>query len=208
MNEKTIAILKEIAEWVFCFIIAYILYVLINYFIGTISGVKQSSMYPTAIEGEKLLIQRPTIFKKDLQRGDIIVFEAPINQYVKSSNNTAVFNEYTGFKWFTYNILGIDKMTYVKRVIGLPGDRIDIDKEGRVKVNGEDIEENYVNAFGNTPGVVYTSLVVADNSIFVMGDNRPASKDSREFGCIPIEKVTGYVICRVWPFNRLGGLDK
>lgn len=207
MSEKTVAVIKEVCEWIICFVIAYVLYITINYLFGAISGVRQSSMYPTAVEGEKLLIQRPTIFKKELKTGDIITFESPINTFGKNSDNIAEFNEYTGFKSFTYHVLGFSKMTYIKRVIGLPGDKIEILEDGRVKINDVELKEEYVKKYANTPGTIYTSLVVPENTVYVMGDNRPDSKDSREFGCVPIDKITGYVICRVWPFNRLGNLE-
>ena len=199
-------VIKEIAEWIICFIIAYILYLLLNYFIGTISGVKQVSMLPTAKEGERLLIQRPTIFKKDLNYGDIITFEAPLEDNISSDDVVANYEEYTGIDSFMYKFIGIGKVSYIKRVIGLPGDHIVISDDGYVYRNGEKLEESYLkDGYTNQVGG-YIDVVVEEDSIFVMGDNRLESKDSRYFGCIPISKVNGYVLCRVWPLNRLGKL--
>lgn len=205
-DSKLKKVLKEIAEWIICFIIAYILYLLLNYFIGTISGVKQVSMLPTAKEGERLLIQRPTIFKKDLNYGDIITFEAPLEDNISSDDVVANYEEYTGIDSFMYNFIGIGKVSYIKRVIGLPGDHIVISDDGYVYRNGEKLEESYLkDRYTNQVGG-YIDVVVEEDSIFVMGDNRLESKDSRYFGCIPISKVNGYVLCRVWPLNRLGKL--
>ena len=71
-------VVREILDWVVCIVIAYILYVIINYFFGTISGVKQSSMYPTAKQGDKLVISRRVIKPKKLKRAQIITLEAPL----------------------------------------------------------------------------------------------------------------------------------
>ena len=201
-------IFNEIIEWVICFVIAYILYLIINYFFGTISCVRQTSMYPTAIEGERVVIQRSKIFKKDLKYGDIIIFEAPIDRsiLVSTEDVTAKFIEKTGIETFTYYFMGIDKNEYIKRVIGLPGDHIVVKEDGFVYRNDEKLEESYVKD-GYTPiNGPYFDVVVPNNTIYVMGDNRGYSKDSRYFGCVPIEKVTGYVGIRVWPLNRLGNL--
>lgn len=201
-------ILKEIAEWVVCFIVAYIIYLVLNYFIGTISGVKQVSMLPTTKEGERLLIQRPTIFKKDLNYGDIITFEAPIEDNVDTDiqNVLAQYEERDGIDLFLYDFIGMGKMNYIKRVIGLPGDHIVIGEDGYVYRNDERLEEDYLKDGATNQAGNYVDVIVPENSVFVMGDNRYQSKDSRYFGCVPMEKVNGYVICRIWPFTKLGKL--
>lgn len=203
---------KETLEWVVCIVVAYIIYLIINFFFGTISGVKQVSMFPTAKEGDKLLIQRTTIFKHKIQRGDIITFEAPIDKgYYEELDPTDVVAEYHNyniFQNFLYKFVGIGKVSYIKRVIGVEGDHIVIDDEGNVYLNDEKLDEVYLHE-NNTPKIgVYSDIVVPDGYIYVMGDNRKESKDSRFFGCVPIEHVDGYVLCRIWPFSRFGSLDK
>ena len=211
-TSKLAKVLKEIAEWIICFIVAYIIYLLLNYFIGTISGVKQVSMLPTAVEGERLLIQRPTIFKKDLKYGDIITFEAPLEDTVYESedelkeNVVAQYEQHKGIDSFIYNFIGLGKMSYIKRVIGLPGDHIVVSDDGYVYRNGEKLEEPYLKDGATNQVGGFLDVTVPDGAIFAMGDNRYASKDSRYFGCIPLDKVNGYVICRIWPLNRLGKL--
>ena len=203
-SSKTIS--REIIEWVSCFVIAYVLYLIINYFFGTISGVKQVSMLPTTEENDRLLISRLATFKRDLKYGDIITFEAPFeNNLEKKSSNIAPYEEKTGIASFIYNFMGIGKSSYIKRVIGLPGDHIVIKDDGAVYRNDEKLDEPYLNAqFTNKD--TYNDIVVPAGTIFVMGDNRLSSKDSRYFGCVPIEKVNGYVITRVWPLNKIGKL--
>lgn len=203
---------KEALEWVVCIIIAYIIYLLINFFLGTISGVKQVSMFPTAREGDKLLIQRTTLFKHELKRGDIITFEAPIDKgYYEELDPTDVvaeYHDYHFFQNFLYKFVGIGKVSYIKRVIGVAGDHIMITDEGDVYINDEKIDEPYLHENNTPKSGVYTDVVVPEGYIYVMGDNRKESKDSRFFGCIPMEHVDGYVITRIWPFSRLGSLEK
>lgn len=207
-ESKIKKIFKEIAEWVICFVIAYILYLVLNYFLGTVSGVKQVSMLPTAVEGERLLIQRPTIFKKEIKYGDIITFEAPLedNTNIDSQDFVADYYEYKGINSFMHNFVGIGKMSYIKRVIGLPGDHIVIADDGFVYRNDERLNENYLKDGMTNQAGIYIDVVVPEDSVFVMGDNRLESKDSRYFGCIPKSKINGYVLCRIWPLNKIGKL--
>lgn len=207
-SKKTKKIAREILEWIFCFFVAYVIYLNINYFFGTISGVKQVSMLPTAVQGERLVIQRSTIFKRDLKYGDIITFLAPQDAVTikDESDVTAKYDEYTGFSSFLYNFVGIGQMSYIKRVIGMAGDHIVIGTDGIVYRNDQPLEEPYLKDGTTSQNGSYVDVVVPDNCIFVMGDNRLESKDSRSFGCIPIDKVNGYVTMRVWPLNKWGKL--
>lgn len=209
-------ILKEIAEWVICFVIAYILYLLLNYFVGTISCVKQVSMYPTVKEGERVILQRTVLFKHELNYGDIITFEAPLtksdnfvveNSSEKSISKVAEYAEYTGLDSFLHDFIGINKVSYIKRVIGLPGDNIYISEDGEVYRNGQKIDEPYLRDSITSRSGSYINVDVPEGTVFVMGDNRLESKDSRVFGCIPIDKVNGYVLCRIWPINKIGKID-
>lgn len=203
-NSKTI--IKEITEWVLCFVIAYVLYLIINYFIGTISGVKQVSMLPTTKENDRLIISRTVLFEKDLKYGDIVTFEAPLDDSLeKNDNNIASYTEKVGISSFFYNFMGIGKSSYIKRVIGLPGDHIVIADDGSVYRNDEKLDEPYLNEqFTNKD--TYNDIVVPAGTVYMMGDNRLSSKDSRFFGCVPIDKINGYVLIRVWPFNKFGKL--
>ncbi len=206
VRKNSKAIIREILEWVLCLVIAYLLYLIINYFVGTISGVKQVSMLPTTKENDRLIITRPTIFKRDLKYGDIVTFEAPLEDSLEvNENNIASYVEKTGIDSFFYNFMGIGKSSYVKRVIGLPGDHIVIGDDGAVYRNDEKLDEPYLNE-QYTNKDKYNDVIVPAGTVYMMGDNRLSSKDSRFFGCVPIEKVNGYVVIRVWPFNKIGKL--
>ncbi len=97
----------------------------------------------------------------------------------------------------------------LKRVIGMPGDWIDIDDNGVVYVNGEAIEEDYVSELAVGECDITLPYQVPDNRIFVMGDHRSTSVDSRStsVGCVSDENVIGAVICRVWPLDKLGTVN-
>ena len=195
---------KELGEWVVCFIVAYAIYLLVNFFFGTIAGIKQSSMYPTAKEGERVLISRRVLFNKKVNRGDIVILEAPIRG-ADEGEIFANYEEVKGLKYFTHNIMGIGKMSYIKRVIGLEGDHLYISEEGEVYINDELLEEPYLVQGLKTPrtGRIF-DVEIPEGYVFVMGDNREGSKDSRELGLIPLDKVEGKVIIRIWPLNKIG----
>lgn len=207
---------KEIIEWIFCFVIAYIIYLFINYFVGTISGVKQVSMKPTVNDGEKVLISRTIFNKKELKRGDIITFISPdyennnvITSQVKTIENEEAIAKYIDRNYidsFFYYFIGYGKRSFIKRVIGLPGDHIKIDLNGNVYINNNLLDEPYLKDVKTTITGNYTDVIVPKNSIFVMGDNRVQSMDSRSFGCIPFDKIDGYVISRVWPLDKMGNI--
>jgi signal peptidase I len=94
-------------------------------------------------------------------------------------------------------------LDYIKRVIGLPGDQIRI-QNGNVWVNGERLLEPYISEPDPRTRLVQT---VAPDSFFVLGDNRPHSSDSREFGLVPRHNLVGKVDIRVWPPDRAGIIE-
>ena len=214
MSEKT----KEILEWVYCIIIALVLAMLFRYFIGTPTIVKMSSMYPTLVQDERLWLNRWGRTTKTLpERGDIITFEEPAKiEYTSSeideSNPVAKYNDRTGFDWFIHNFLEIGKRSYIKRVIALPGEHVEI-KNGSVYIDGEELDEPYLqdgivtDLYVNTNGVGFDDFVVPENCVFAMGDNRNHSTDCRAFGCIPLEKIESTVAIRIWPLNKWGHVD-
>ena len=104
-------------------------------------------------------------------------------------------------------MLELTKESYIKRVIGLPGEYVYIDENGNVYIDGNLLDESYLPNGVKTKTGTFNELVVPDGYLFVMGDNREYSMDSRAFGCIPIEKVEGRVLCRIWPFSKFGMVD-
>ena len=209
MEEDKNEVLKKILEWCLCTIIALIMAILTRYYIVTPTLVKQTSMYPTLRAEERLLISRVTrITNGKYERGDIITFESPSEtNYINLSGSTAAYNnEPEGLiDKFLYYVIELNKISFIKRVIAIEGDYVEI-KEGKVYINGEQLEEDYLPEGTVTQGGYYNNIRVPQGYVYVMGDNRAESVDSRKFGCIPLEKVEGKVVLRYWPLSEFGGV--
>ena len=211
MNDK----IKNILEWIYCIIIAVVIAILIKYFIGTPTIVKQTSMWPTLEQNDRLILNRlPRTFGKMPERGDIITFEAPSNNATgllasDIENPVAKYDNEPNTWWgkFIYDVLEIGKESYIKRVIALPGEHVEI-KDGKVYINGEELDEPYLkdDVITEFTGVL-NDFFVPENTVFAMGDNREGSKDCRAFGCIPLEKIESKVVIRFWPLNKFGKVE-
>ena len=213
MSEEKKAKLKDIFEWIYCFIIAIVLALLVRYYVGTPTIVKQSSMYPTFKQNDRLILNRLyRTCKTTPERGDIITFEAPSVNYINGEkadleNPIAIYNnEPEGLiSKFFYNVVEFGKTSYIKRVIALPGEHIQI-KDGKVYINGEELQEDYLaeDVVTQAEDGQFIDLIVPEGTVFAMGDNRSHSADSRRFGCIPYNKIEGKVVLRFWPLNVFG----
>jgi signal peptidase I len=146
-------------------ILAVVLFVGIN-MVSARVRVEGTSMRPTLEDGEFVLVNRLSYRFGEMARGDIIVFHFPMNP----------------------------KEDLIKRIIGLPGDTVQI-QNGQVSVNGVTLNEPYIAAAPNYNG----TWQVEKNMVFVLGDNRNNSSDSHEWGLLPIEKVVGKAILIYWP---------
>lgn len=143
--------------------------------------VKESSMEPTLFENHYLIVNKLAYKTGEAERGDIIVFESDLETEEG------------------------DKKLLIKRIIGLPGETVTI-ADGEVYIDGQRLEEDYLKD-GITPGDV-TDCQIPEGQLFVMGDNRVVSIDSRELGCIDEDTVMGKAVFRLFPFNQIGGLYK
>lgn len=216
MKSKINPKLKEALEWIGCILIAVILALLVRYYIGTPTIVQQPSMYPTLKQDQRLILNRwERTIKKMPERGNIITFEAPSSNYISAydadlENPIAKYeNEPEGI-WnrFCFYVLEVNKISYIKRVIGLPGDHVKIEN-GKVYINGNELQEPYLQEGVITDDLngAFTDIVVPENTVFVMGDNRGQSTDSRRFGCIPLEKIESKVLFRFWPLDVFGKVE-
>lgn len=204
-------IVKEVFEWIYCIIIAVVLAVLVRYYIGTPTVVQMQSMEPTFKQGDRLILNRLAItLNKEFQRGEVITFEAPSSDY-KSSAEADQNNPVAKYEnepksllgKFMYYVLDVGKKSYIKRIIALPGEHVQIEN-GNVYINGELLNETYLASDIETEGYFFTDLIVPEGYLFVMGDNRGNSMDSRELGCIPMSKVESKIALRFWPFDKFG----
>jgi signal peptidase I len=134
-------------------------------------------MMPGLFDQERIFINKFVYHWEPIERGDVVVFRYP----------------------------GDPHKSYIKRVIGVGGDRIRID-EGRVYVNGERLKEPYVSRYYRDDRS-YPEVVVPSGSFFVLGDHRNLSSDSRDFGAIPRDAIFGKAVFVYWPFEKLGKLD-
>lgn len=200
---------KEVLEWIYCIVIAIALALLIRYFVGTPTVVKQTSMFPTLKQNERLILNRLSrTFNEMPERGDIITFEAP-NKSAVDGVKAVYDKEIDGwFEKFTYYVLEVNKMSYIKRVIALEGEHVRI-ADGKIYINGEELIEDYlandVITEANNPYL--TDFTVPEGYVFAIGDNRMYSSDCREFGCIPLEKIEAKVWIRFWPLNLFGKVE-
>lgn len=200
------AVIKEVLEWTYCIVIAVVLALLIRYFIGTPTVVKQSSMYPTLKQDQRLVLNRLyRTFHDTPKRGDIITFEAP-SQSVATGVKAVYDNEPNNiFEKFSYYVLEVNKMSLIKRVVALPGEHVQI-ADGKVYINGKELKEDYLqeNVVTEAKSVYLTEFTVPEGYVFAIGDNREYSGDCRAFGCIPFEKIESKVWIRFWPFDLFG----
>jgi signal peptidase I len=168
-------VLKEIKEWIFSIIIAAIVAFVIKGFLIDIIQVSGTSMLPNLSDRDRLVIEKISLYTHNYERGEIIIFKP-----------TSEIND-----------------IYIKRIIGLPGDRVEI-KNGEVYVNNEKLDENYLSPDMFTDAVPneFSNLIVPDDCLYVLGDNRVVSEDSRYIGPVPIENIKGHAVLRVYPFNQ------
>lgn len=202
---KEKSLIREIFEWILCFVAAFVIAIIVRYFLFTPTLVSQTSMTPTILDGERVLINRTVrTFKLPIYRGDIITFETP----AYTVDGRGVYSEVEGFwNFFFHDILETGKVSYIKRVVGIAGDHVEI-RNGSVYVNEKKQSETYLNGIKTPITGEYHDITVPEGYVFVMGDNRSGSSDSREFGCIPLEKVEGRVTTRIWPLSRFGSIDE
>nr|WP_295973822.1 signal peptidase I [uncultured Bacillus sp.] len=165
---------NELWEWIKALGIAILLAIVIRYFLFAPIVVDGLSMMPTLHDQDRMIVNKFSYIIGEPERFDIIVFHAPENK------------------------------DYIKRVIGLPGDTIEY-KDDTLYVNGKAYKEEYLD--GNKREVVDGPLTeplkitVPKGELFVMGDNRRFSKDSRHIGTIPMEKVLGKTSVIYWPLE-------
>jgi signal peptidase I len=133
-----------------------------------------TSMVPTFQNSQFVLVDKLTYNFSAPQRGDVIVFEFPLNH----------------------------SQNFIKRIIGIPGDRIEIDSGGNLSVNGETLTEPYINDFENAASGP-KNVVLGPNQYFVMGDNRGGSYDSRDWGPVNRSEIIGKATLVYWPLNQL-----
>ncbi len=198
--DKWRKVLKEIGSWCIVLLLALLLSVLINSQLFSMATVKEVSMQDTLYEDQVLIINRLSYRNKTPKNGDIIVFYKSREIGSFTQELVRSFKIITPF--FKSDAYSRDRL--VKRVIATPGDLIDI-VDGAVYVNGERLSEPYVKGITLESGFSLP-VTVGEDQLFVMGDNREESMDSRAFGLIDISHVEGKASFRLYPVNKMGKL--
>lgn len=185
MTEKTTTVKNEIFEWVKALLIAAAIVFLIRWLAFNPFIVDGESMMPNFHDGEKMIVNKLIYDIREPKRGEVIVFLAP------------------------------EGKDYIKRVIGLPGERVKVQGD-RVLIDGKPISEPYIEdelAKAQANGTSYNNgfystteeVTIPKDSLFVLGDNRPYSKDSRfpDVGFVPYDKIVGRADFVYWPLGDL-----
>lgn len=171
-------IIKEIITTSLYVLLVLCLSYLFITFVGQRTEVQGSSMEATLSNGDQLIVDKISYRFRDPKRYDIIVFP------------------------FRYE----DNTFYIKRIIGLPGETIQIDGEGNIWINGEILEESYGREIIRDPGLAVEPITLGEDEYFVMGDNRNNSSDSRveAVGNIHRDEIIGRAFIRIWPLSKFG----
>ena len=186
-------------------VVALAVAILVKSFLIQAFFIPSDSMEPTLERGDRILVCRVCLRFGDIQRGDVVVFSDPDPQ--PGSERGAIG---AALHWLGEGI-GVaqpENDDFVKRVIGLPGDVVEI-RDGVVYVNGTKLEEPYLDPDRDTRS--FPPRTVPDGMLFVLGDNRPVSGDSRfppptGVGLVPEDKVIGKAFVIVYPPDRWGWL--
>ncbi len=169
---------KETLSFILYIAIVFLVTYLVIHYVGQRTQVSGASMEYTLSDGDNLIVDKISYRFHDPERFDIIVF--PFQ-----------------YKEDTY---------YIKRIIGLPGETVQIDDEGNIYIDGEVLEESYGREIILDPGEAASPIELGEGEYFVLGDNRNASSDSRDpsVGKIRREDIIGRAWLRLYPFDRIG----
>src|SRR5919199_3600908 len=152
----------------------------IRSFVAEARYIPSGSMLPTLQINDRLIIDKISYDFRDPTRGDIVVF-SPTDALKKQNFKDA----------------------FIKRVIGLPGDKVEV-KDGLVYVNAQPLQEKYIE---DQPNYRFGPVSVPPNEYLVLGDNRNNSYDSHYWGFVPRKNIIGRAVVRFWPLNRVGEID-
>ncbi len=171
---------RAAVEWVVAIVVAVLAAIAIKTFLVQAFVIPTGSMIPTLLEGDRVLVRKGGFDVSDVERGDVVVFENP-------------------------NRIPGEPAHLIKRVMGLPGDVLE-ERDGVLYVNGEAQSEPYLKPGARTLNLPRTT--VKPGHLFMMGDNRENSLDSRDSrkGQIPEDTLVGGAFFRLWPLDRVDGL--
>ena len=185
--------------------VALVLAIAIKLLLVQAFSIPSSSMVPTLLKGDRIMVCRICLRLDDVDRGDVVVFEGPDG----TTPDRGVVGGALHWLGETLGVANPPHDDFVKRVAGLPGDVVEIARSGTLLVNGSPVDEPYLHQ--PVPKSPYPPVTVPDGMLFVLGDNRGNSGDSRCdppdcTGLVPIDKLIGVTFLRMWPIDRIGAV--
>jgi signal peptidase I len=177
-------------------VVAFAVALLIKTFLLQAFYIPSASMEPTLVEGDRVLVEKISTRFGEPSRGDVVVFEKDLGVSLVEPEDDGVWSDITGAFKSLFGFPTGTSQDFIKRVIAVEGDTVE-GRDNQVFVNGEPIEEDYlaegteISTFGPT--------TIPDGQIFVMGDNRTNSDDSRNFGPVDVDQVVGHAFLLIWP---------
>ncbi|MFU8841545.1 MAG: signal peptidase I [Nitriliruptoraceae bacterium] len=180
-------------------LVALVLAFVLRTFVVQVFYIPSSSMEPTLSINDRMVVEKVTYRFRDPVRGEVVVFEGD-EVAGRDDDRTTGERLVRGVGQFL-GVVPTSARDFVKRVIGLPGDEVEI-TDGVVRVNGVVLDEPYV-AFDDPSD--FGPVVVPEGTLFFLGDNRPNSSDSRRgLGFVPLDHVVGRSVVLIWPFDHAG----
>lgn len=172
--------------------------------------VPSASMEPTLLGGDRVLTWRPGVNSNTLTRGQVVVFRTPSTWSLDTTQKDGGFLQWVGLRAAPLNAY------YIKRIVGLPGEVVSCcSPSGKVEINGTELQEDYLANFHKATNTPFYAKV-PNNSVWVMGDNRDHSSDSREHenpltpeseGSVPVDAIVGKATAILWPLPRATRID-
>lgn len=198
-EEKKETFLDFLKELPILIVVAFGIALLIKTFIVQAFFIPSASMEDTLQIKDRVLVSKLSYRLGDVERGDVVVFVSPLDSPTPEADRGPVGN----FIQSLSEGLGLrsSERDFIKRVVGVGGDTVEV-KEGSVFVNGEKAEEPFVKD-PSAPLGDHAPVKIKTGELFVMGDNRLHSQDSRSFGPIKESSVVGRAFILIWPLNRL-----
>lgn len=189
-----------LSELPFLLLAALVVAVVIKTFIVQPFYIPSGSMIPTLLIDDRVMVSKLSYLWSEPGRGDLVVFENPYAPELDESFPESVVRA-------TLEALGIRTSgsdDLIKRIVAVGGETVEV-RDNRLIVDGVPLDEPYLQ-----PGVAMANFgprTIADNEIFLLGDNRNESSDGRVFGPVPRDDVIGKAVFRIWPLDRLGSVD-
>lgn len=173
-----------VLDFIQSIVLALAVFVLLYLFVAQPNEVKGSSMVPNFVDKEFLLTEKLSYQFGDPKRGDVVIFKAPATEPC-----------------------AVDECEYIKRIIGLPGDKVMV-KGGQVYLNGKLLDQSFLSTGVITGSGQYSQegveMTVPDGQYLCFGDNRTHSRDGREFGPIKKSLIVGRAFFKYWPLGSVG----